>query len=166
MKVTKTEEHGLRLAMTMAREGGQLPITELARREGLSEALVAKLLGMLRRAGVVRAERGRKGGYELAGPPETIPVGRVIEALGPPLFRGCLEKGAALAHAVCSHSQECGLRAVWALLEERIERYLAQVSLADLIEPEAALKERLERLWPAGPSAPARGGVVGPGAAP
>ena len=148
MKVTKTEEHGLRLAMALAREYRQLTIADLSQREGLSEALIAKLLGMLRRGGVVKAERGRKGGYELAAPPETISVADVIKTLGPALFRGCLESGVPKQKNACTHTDDCGLRSVWDLLEERITQVLDRISLAGLVEREEEVRRQVTALWP------------------
>ena len=149
MKVSKTEEHGLRLAMTLAKEGRQMTISALAEREKLSEALIAKLLGMLRKGGVVRAERGRKGGYELAAPPEEISVARVVRSLGPALFRGCLEEGQKKPMALdCAHVDDCGLRPVWAIIEEKITHMLVQVSLADLVRREEEMARRVREIWP------------------
>ncbi len=149
MKVSKTEEHGLRLVMTLAKEGRQMTISNLAEKEGLSEALIAKLLGMLRKGGIVKAERGRKGGYELAGTPEGITVAQVVRSLGPALFRGCLEKGGRSPNQVdCAHVDDCGLRPVWAIIEEKITHMLDQVSLADLVREEAEMERKVRRIWP------------------
>ncbi len=143
MKVTKTEEHGLRLAMTLAKEKRQLTISELSEREGLSEALIAKLLGMLRKGGIVKAERGRRGGYELAARPENITVSMVIKALGPELFRGCLETPGKVPSSKCTHISNCGLRPVWCLLEDRIKSVLEKVSLLDLIKEEKEVMDKI-----------------------
>jgi len=149
MKVSKTEEHGLRLAMTLAKEGRQMTISSLAEREKLSEALIAKLLGMLRKGGVVRAERGRKGGYELAASPQEISVAKVVRSLGPALFRGCLEVGVKKPSAVdCAHVEDCGLRPVWAIIEEKITHMLDKVSLEDLVRRESEMERRVREIWP------------------
>ncbi len=149
MKVSKTEEHGLRLVMTLAKEARQMTISNLAQREGLSEALIAKLLGILRKGGIVKAERGRKGGYELARLPEEISLAQVIRALGPALFRGCLEIGKKKPFANdCAHVGNCGLRPVWGIIEEKITQMLDQVSLEELIQDEARVARRVLEIWP------------------
>jgi DNA-binding IscR family transcriptional regulator len=72
VRVSKSEEYGIRLVMSLALSGSQLTIRELAEREGLPDTTVAKVVGRLRRAGLVEAERGRdvpgKRGRCLRGP--------------------------------------------------------------------------------------------------
>src|SRR5215470_17874273 len=69
MRLTAQEEYGLRCLLQVAR-GQDTAVTtpEIAEREGLSEAHVHKLMRLLRRAGLVRSVRGRKGGYQPARP--------------------------------------------------------------------------------------------------
>src|SRR5262245_66626616 len=86
MKITAQEEYGLRCLMHLARCGGSLTVPEIAQAEGLSPAYVAKLLAVLRQAGFVESVRGRAGGYHLARPPGEVRLGRVLLALGEPLF--------------------------------------------------------------------------------
>jgi Rrf2 family protein len=80
VKVSKSEEYGLRLVMSLATDGGQLAIRELAEREGLPEATVAKVIGRLRRAELVEAVRGRHGGYTLSRPAESVTLAEVVAA--------------------------------------------------------------------------------------
>jgi Rrf2 family transcriptional regulator, iron-sulfur cluster assembly transcription factor len=145
MKLTKLEEQGLRLAMALARRGGQMTLPELAEAEHLSEALVAKVLSKLRVGGVVVASRGRNGGYELAAPPDEIAVSSVMRALGRPLIEGCFNA----EHDVegcCPHKGGCSLRPIWETLEEKVTEILNQVHLADLIHRESDVRERLAEI--------------------
>src|SRR5688572_4881013 len=88
MKITSQEEYGLRCLLRLARaEGGRsLTIPEVAADEGLSVPYVAKLLSVLRQAGLIDSVRGRSGGYRLAAPPSDVRLGVVLMALGEPLF--------------------------------------------------------------------------------
>ncbi len=49
-----------------------LAVGDIARLQGVSETYLAKVFTKLKKAGLVRAALGAKGGYELARPPETI----------------------------------------------------------------------------------------------
>ena len=142
MKLTKLEEQGLRLAMALARGGGQMTLPELAEGELLSEALAAKVLGKLRVGGIVNASRGRNGGYELAAPPERTAVSAVMCALGRPLVEGCFNE-AQHDDARCPHKDGCCLRPIWETLEEKVTEILSQVTLADLIRRESDVRLRL-----------------------
>ena len=64
MKLSSQEEYGLRCLLQIARqgEGGSLTIAEMSQREGISAPNVAKILRILRRAGLVKSTRGKAGG--------------------------------------------------------------------------------------------------------
>jgi len=146
MKLTKLEQQGLRLTMCLARKGGQMTLPELAELEGLSEALVAKVLGRLRKGGVVSAARGRNGGYVLRSPGERTAVGEVLRALGRPIIEGCFTEDPARAGMTCRHSADCALRPVWEYLDERVTEVLDDVTLADLITSEKHVKARMDEM--------------------
>jgi Rrf2 family iron-sulfur cluster assembly transcriptional regulator len=157
MKLTKLEEQGLRLAMCLARREGQMTLPELAAREGLSEALVAKVLGKLRTGGVVIALRGRNGGYELAEPPNRLAVSTVLRALGRPLIDGCFSGNYGNRTVPCPHTRDCGIRPVWELLENQVSKVLEQVHLADLVREESQVRDQLSRIDVASKGAGIRG---------
>ena len=147
MKLTRAEEQALRLAVALARRGAQVGLAELAERENLSAPLVAKVLGKLREAGLVRAVRGRRGGYELAASPEEVTVASVFRAVSPgSLVQGCFNDERQPSRPDCPHESDCGLRAVLGYLEGRVTRGLEGVTLADLCEGEAATRRTLVHL--------------------
>ena len=88
MKITSQEEYGLRCLLRLARgkDEDSRTIPEIAREEGLSAPYVAKLLAVLRQAGLIGSQRGRAGGYHLTRKPSAIGLGEVLLALGEPLF--------------------------------------------------------------------------------
>src|SRR5437879_9231864 len=88
MKITSQEEYGLRCLLCLAatEDGHSLTIPDIAAAEGLSVPYVAKLLSVLRQAGLVDSERGRTGGYRLAGTPSDVSLGQVLLVLGERLF--------------------------------------------------------------------------------
>ena len=160
MRISKAEEHGVRLVMRLAAHGGRLTVSELAEGENLPEPTVGKVLLPLRKAGLVRAERGRNGGYSLAGHPWEISVAEVLEALGDPLFRGRFCEGVQMAaNRCCPHDDECGLRSVWRHIETMIMRVLSGTTLADLLHGEASVEEHVGGLWP-GEGQVVTGGLV------
>lgn len=145
-KISKAEEQGLRLIMRLASAGQQQTLSELAEAEELPEPTVAKLLGFLRRGGVVDAVRGRNGGYVLADSPQEISAGKVLFCLsGDPAFVfPCLEKN----DEDCPRNTDCGLRPVWHYLETRVADILNKTSVADLLRSEAQATVHLKEIWP------------------
>lgn len=152
MKITAQEEYGLRclLQLAQAEEGHSLTIPEIAAAEGLSAPYVAKLLGVLRQAGLIDSVRGRSGGYRLAGSPADVHLGAVLMALGEPLFDdpGYCQKHPGTETETCVHmGGDCTLRAVWQTLDLWMRRALDQVTLADLLQGGGRVTELLrERL--------------------
>jgi Rrf2 family protein len=83
--------------------GGPVPIAELARRRDIPVQFLEQLFASLRRAGVLRSQRGVKGGYAFAREPGEVTVLEVIELLDGPLGRdaeGIIAEAAAAARAV------------------------------------------------------------------
>ena len=147
-RVTRAEEQAVRLTMRLATTGGQVTLAGLASAEQLPEPTVAKLLGMLRRGGVVDAVRGRHGGYVLADKPEFITAGSVIRSItGDMVFSFPCDDGEGDTMD-CPRTSDCGLRPVWQHLGERVSEVLEQTTVADLLKREAASSRDLQELWP------------------
>lgn len=137
MRVTKTEEYGLRLVMSLARECDQLSIRELAAREALPETTVAKVIGRLRHAGVVTSERGRNGGYALAESADQINLAQIVEAFSEPLYDRSFCDRINPSDEPCTHHTACGLRPVWRGLADIVGDFLSRISIADIIQDPA-----------------------------
>ena len=80
-----------------------VPLAELARRRDIPAQFLEQLFAVLRRAGLLRSQRGVKGGYAFARPPSEITVLELVELLDGPVgygARGVFEEAAAAARAV------------------------------------------------------------------
>jgi Rrf2 family protein len=148
MKITSQEEYGLRclLRLASASDGHSLTIPEIATSEGMSAPYVAKLLSVLRQQGLIESVRGRSGGYRLAGTPADISLGRVLMALGEPLFDDpgyCQRHAGTEAEGNCVHHSGCTLRALWQTLEQWMRHTLDQITLADLLQSDQRLTDLL-----------------------
>ena len=67
---------------------GPVPIGELARRRDIPAQFLEQLFATLRRAGVVKSQRGVKGGYLFDRKPDEVTVLEVVEILDGPLGAG------------------------------------------------------------------------------
>lgn len=77
-------DYALRTVLCLAkREGRSISARELAVRTGVPGSFQPKVLQALRRARIVRANRGLGGGFVLVRPPETLSVQDVIRAVDP-----------------------------------------------------------------------------------
>lgn len=148
-RVTRAEEQGVRLTMRLASVGEQMTLGELAEAESLPEPTVAKLLGMLRRGGVVEAVRGRNGGYILNGRANQISIALILEAItGQPAYGYPCQKSNPNEDTVCPRTGDCGLRPVWQHLESRVLEVLQETTIADLLKKESNAARELNNLWP------------------
>ena len=146
MKISKKEQQSIRLVMRLAQQKGQMTLPELARSEHLSQALVAKVMGRLKRGGLVSVSRGRTGGYALVEQPESLPLSAILRAVGGPLVRGCFNSGYETADNPCPHVSDCGLRPVWEYLQEKVTTVFDQVTLADLLQSERDVRALISRI--------------------
>jgi Rrf2 family protein len=141
MQLLAQEEYGLRCLLALARHEGAQPLTiqEIARGEGLGADYVAKLLGALRRGGLVASTRGAAGGYRLARPPESITAWDAIQVLGGSLFPESFCDCHPGQRRDCVHGSDCSLRALWRSVDDAVRGVLSRISLADLRRREGAM---------------------------
>lgn len=150
MKVTSTEEYGLRCLLQLAHayEGGQsLTLPDIAAREGLPVPNTAKLLRRLRLGGIVASARGRSGGYTLSRAPQEISLAEALAALDGPIFQHGDCANYTGLEQVCVHTKDCSVRTVWVALHSLVRSALTKVSLADLAFTETLARERLRSSW-------------------
>jgi Rrf2 family protein len=138
MKLSSQEEYGLRCLLQLARHGddASLTIAEMSQREGISSPNVAKIMRILRRAGLVASTRGKAGGYTLARPADQIPVGLALGALGARLFDAQFcERHSGLERS-CLNNGDCSIRPVLRHVQAAIDEVLAELTLKSLLRNE------------------------------
>ena len=105
LSITSKSPYAIRALTELARMGGQapVPIGELARRRDVPVQFLEQLFAVLRRAGLLKSQRGVKGGYTFARDPSELSVLEVVELLDGPLgagAEGVFADAAAAARAV------------------------------------------------------------------
>src|SRR4051794_10866142 len=87
LSITTKSPYAVRALIELASMGSEnpVPIAELARRRDVPVQFLEQLFSTLRRAGLLRSQRGVKGGYTFARPAEEITVLEVVELLDGPL---------------------------------------------------------------------------------
>jgi Rrf2 family protein len=91
---------------------GPVPIAELARRREIPAQFLEQLFATLRRAGILRSQRGVKGGYAFARPPTEITVLELVELLDGPIGQeatGVFAAAAGAAREVLAESTVAGV---------------------------------------------------------
>ncbi|MCB1017305.1 MAG: Rrf2 family transcriptional regulator [Acidimicrobiales bacterium] len=87
MRVSAKVDYAVRAAVELAVAAGQGPLKgdQIAARQGMPVKFLESILSELRRAGMVRSQRGAEGGYWLAKPAAEISVADIIRAVEGPL---------------------------------------------------------------------------------
>lgn len=121
LSITTKSPYALSALVELHRQGGSgpVPIAELARRREIPVQFLEQLFATLRRAGILRSQRGVKGGYSLARPADEISVLELVELLDGPLGAGAAgvfglaarAASAVLAEATVASISEDELRA-------------------------------------------------------
>ncbi|MEA2132196.1 MAG: Rrf2 family transcriptional regulator, cysteine metabolism repressor [Solirubrobacteraceae bacterium] len=109
LSITSKSPYAIRALTELARAGdaGPVPIGELARRRDIPVQFLEQLFAVLRRAGVLRSQRGVKGGYSFARDPSEVTVLEVVELLDGKLGAGAesiFAEGAEATRAVLSNA--------------------------------------------------------------
>ncbi len=138
MKLTQRGEYGLLALLELARCYGQGPLQAgaIADARGIPTAYLQHILLTLRRAGLVRSERGSRGGHELALEPGSITLLAAVEALeGSTAPAPCVDAGGMPS---CPGQAQCVLADVWREVDEAARAILAGITLAELARRERA----------------------------
>lgn len=119
LSITSKSPYAVRALVELHRlEGtGPVPIAELARRGDIPVQFLEQLFATLRRAGLLRSQRGVKGGYSFGRPAGQITVLEVVE-----LLDGTLGQNAT---------------GIFAEAADAVRLVLAEASIADVAEAEA-----------------------------
>ena len=133
MKLSTKGRYGLRAMIDLARysEDEPVSISSIAARQDISERYLEQLVGLLKKAGLVRSIRGATGGYVLARNVREISVGDVLRAL-----EGSLEPvkcAAFYSEEGCMASDGCVTKYVWQKINESINETVDHMMLDELV---------------------------------
>jgi len=146
MRLSAQEEYGLRCLIHLAEatRSGSLTISEIAERESLTTAHAAKVMRLLRKAGLVQSVRGQHGGYRLSRRPEELRLSELLEALDEPLHTCACERYSG-REAECVHAGDCSIRSLWLGADRLFHEFFSTWTLADLSCTERTMTRRINR---------------------
>ena len=129
LRIGKMTDYALVLMHRMAKSpSGQVRMEELARDTQLGLPTVRKLMRQLVNAGLVRSERGVKGGYQLARFPELISIAHIVSAVeGPLAITECCDDDGG-----CELSGGCDVESQMPTINELITQILGSITLTDM----------------------------------
>ena len=131
MMISTKGRYALRVMLDLADQAeGYLSLKEIADRQQISVKYLESIAAILNRAGLVRSQRGKDGGYCLARPAGEITAAQVLR-----LTEGTLSPVAcpSLEGNPCQRAETCKTLPLWQVLDETIDRTLSSVTLEDLL---------------------------------
>lgn len=132
MKVSTKGRYGLRAMVDLAAhtKEGTISLINIANRQKLSLNYLEQVFAALRKAGIIKSIKGSQGGYVLARPADEIKVGDILSVLE--------GKFSIIDGAEWGREQDTVQTAIQELVWDRIDQvindYLEEVTLADLVE--------------------------------
>jgi Rrf2 family protein len=133
LKVSTKGRYALRLLLELAERRGEgfISLKEIAAGQNISKQYLEQIVTLLHAANLLRAERGKQGGYMLTADPSRCTVGRVLRVTeGGIAPVSCLEDETNL----CERAGFCKTLPMWKGLHKVIIDYLDSVTLQDMLE--------------------------------
>lgn len=132
LHLTQKVDYGIML-MTILAKGQvstQQSIKQIAEESHVSFTFLQKIAGLLQKAGLIKAERGKYGGYKLTKEPDETALREVIEALeGSVAIVPCLKK----SDKPCKHIPYCQIRQGMKKINDEIESQILTKPLTHFI---------------------------------
>lgn len=131
MKLNTKMRYGTRamLELALRYEAGAVSLAQVAASQEISDKYLEILFASLRSAGLVNSQRGARGGYSLARPPEQITLREIFDVLeGPEPYVLCTTD-----HDTCHRWAMCATQEVWSQMYDASMQVLQSITLADLV---------------------------------
>lgn len=143
MELSSKSEYAILALMELTthyERGEPIQIRQIAAQQNIPDRYLEQLLAILRRAGLVRSQRGAKGGYLLAREPWTITMLDIVSCI-----EGYETKFAERQAAL--ETVECGLISdIWQEVIQSTATVLQKYTLKDLAEKRDA-KQRQDIMY-------------------
>lgn len=137
MKLSTRARYGLRAMLALAMTDSTEPVMtkEIAEIQKLPATYLEQLMLTLRKAGLVTATRGSKGGYVLAVEARNINIAQIVEALeGPIEIADCSNV------ADCpTDSDHCAIRSLYEQANHALSEVFRNTSLQELADQQMIL---------------------------
>ena len=127
-----TAQYALRAVVYLAgcSDGTPVRAVELAEAVEVPPNYMGKILNQLVRAGILRSVRGKKGGFESAGPAEDVTLYQVVS-----LFQDLgLEDKCLFGRLECSDQNPCPAHERWEKVAVQILEFFNTTTIADVVE--------------------------------
>ena len=139
MRLSARADYALRAAIELAAaDNGHVTAEQLAKAQRIPGKFLEAILTQLRRAGLVRSQRGPDGGFWLARPADEISLADIIRAIDGPLVDVRGERPEKVGYTGAAEP----LQTVWIALRANERAILEEVTLAHLVSRDLPVRVR------------------------
>ncbi len=131
MKLSTTR-YATRAILELADSFGKGPLQTriIAEHQEISVKYLEQLMAALKSAGLIKSQRGAKGGYVLARSPDKINLSEVFDVFeGPVVTVECVAN-----ENYCARAADCIARQVWTEVQRAVKNVLQSITLQDALE--------------------------------
>ncbi len=131
LKISTKGRYALRVLADLAQhnDGSYISLKTIAERQNISEKYLEAIVASAVKAGYVKGQRGKGGGYKLTVKPEEITVKDVLEHVeGDIAPVACLEDGA----EPCPMADECKTLPMWKEYCRMTGEFFEGITVADI----------------------------------
>lgn len=133
MKISTRGRYAIRVLLDLSEHaaGEYIPLSDIAKRQEISEKYLEAIVSMLVKNGFLIALRGKGGGYKLTKRPEEYSIGSILKITeGSFAPVACLEQ----KPNQCGRAAHCKTLKMWEGLQQLIEDYFANITIRDLLD--------------------------------
>jgi len=125
------------LDLSLHDENGPVSLVEISERQDISLSYLEQLFSKLRRKELVKSMRGPGGGYTLSRSPDEIAISSIIMAVDENLDVTNCGNASGGCH---ENNKRCLTHNLWMDLSTRIQTFLDDISLKDLMDKRDVLE--------------------------
>ena len=133
MKVSTRVEYGM-LALTdialYSDNGSSVSAPEIAERQKISQKYLEQILTHLKQAGLIRAQKGLRGGYALARTVDKISIAEVLNALDSDILDEMSNTGNEAERNLCNAVSVC----LWEEMNRLLIEFAERKTLSDFMQ--------------------------------
>jgi Rrf2 family cysteine metabolism transcriptional repressor len=132
--VPQKTQYALRAVFELAKRHGQGPvkIADIAKTQAIPVRFLEVILNQLKQAGFVESKRGSGGGYLLAGTPDHLTIGDVMQFVqGPVVPVSCME---GTAKGRCPLYGNCVFLPMWEQVQQAISNVYDDTTFQALLD--------------------------------
>lgn len=121
MNLSTKSRYGLRALSNLLEQDGCYSIKKISQKEHISSDYLEKIFSKLKKAGILKVERGASGGYSLNRPPEEITLKEIVTVLEKTEF-------------TCPDACFCQSKSIWNKIQSSLNNILESITLDSLSE--------------------------------